>query len=61
MSPFGTYPMVLAERATVPDDGGRSPDMASSSAPFPDPLPPMIADELAMTDSQRYIPQSNGA
>ena len=43
MSPFGTYPMLLAERATMPDDGGRSPDMASSSAPFPDSLPPMIA------------------
>jgi hypothetical protein len=31
------------ERCTVPDVGGRKPDMASSSVVLPEPLPPMIA------------------
>ncbi len=50
VSPLGMYPACRparadhpVERATVPEDGGRSPDIASSSVVFPDPLPPMIA------------------
>ena len=48
--PMGMYPTCRppradhpAERATVPEVGGHSPDIESSSVALPDPLPPMIA------------------